>query len=352
MVFSLITFLTAFLIEGLGTYVSVIGLSTLFGANPIIIALAIALDMGKLVVVSLLYKHWSKLGVLMKSYALVAATVTMIITSAGAAGYLSGEFQKAILGTQEVGLKVNVLKEQQAKYEERKRQIDAQIAALPERTSVNQRLRLMNGFKAEQQDLQNKIAAIDAELPKLQIEQIGVEAKAGPILYIAKAFNIPVESAVKWVILMIIFVFDPLAVFLIIAGNFLWEQRKKKSDEIVSTFEEERLANRIAVAQEVFSGPADPPFPQIKPTNHFIPPEPMPPAPVPPPAEQEEEVIDFGQPAAPEQEPPTRASISMKDLKPHPMTVAHSKMNDVQPDKGTRISNPEEIGHGTGVFKT
>ena len=122
--FILITFLAAFLIEGLGTAVSVIGLSTLFGANPIIIALAISLDVGKLVVVSLLYNHWKRMGVVMKSYAVLASLVTMIITSAGAAGYLTGEFQKAILGTQETSLKVNVLKEQQAKYEERKKQIN------------------------------------------------------------------------------------------------------------------------------------------------------------------------------------------------------------------------------------
>ena len=226
MFFILLTFLAAFTIEGLGTLVSVIGLSALFGSNPIIIALAIALDLGKIVVVTFLYKYWKTSGKLMRTYALLAAAVTMTITSAGASGYLSGEFQKAILGTQESSLKVDVLKQQQAKFQDRKKQIDDQIAALPEKTTVNQRLRLMNGFKAEQQSLDAKIAELDAQLPNLQIAQIGVEAKAGPIIYISKAFNIPVEEAVKWVILMIIFVFDPLAVFLIVAGNSLLEQRQ------------------------------------------------------------------------------------------------------------------------------
>ena len=227
MIFIALTFIAAFLIEGLGTAVSVIGLSTLFGANPIIISLAIALDYGKLIVVSLLYKHWGKMGYVMKGYALVAAFVTMLITSAGAAGYLTGEFQKAILGTQETNLKVDVLKQQQAKYEERKKQIDGQIANLPEKTTVNQRIRLMKQFQDEQKALQAKIEEIDKQLPEMQMKQIGVEAKAGPILYISKAFDIPVEVAVKYVVLMIIFVFDPLAVFLIVAGNFLLDQRKK-----------------------------------------------------------------------------------------------------------------------------
>ncbi len=232
MIFIILTFIAAFLIEGLGTAVSVIGLSTLFGANPIIISLAVALDLGKLVVVSLLYKHWTKMGVVMKGYALIAAAVTMLITSAGAAGYLTGEFQKAIMGTQETSLKVDVLKQQQAKYEERKKQIDDQIANLPEKTTVNQRIKLMKQFQDEQKVLQAKIEDIDKQLPELQVKQIGVEAKAGPILYISKAFNVSVEEAVKYVVLMIIFVFDPLAVFLIIAGNFLVAQREQEKRNV------------------------------------------------------------------------------------------------------------------------
>jgi hypothetical protein len=226
-IFALLTFFAAFLIEGLGTYVSVIGLSALFGSNPIIIALAVALDLGKIIVVTLLYKYWKDLGILMKSYALIAAAITMIITSAGASGYLAGEFQKAISGTQESSLKVGILKEEQAKLEARKRQIDDQIANLPSNFSRS-RVRLMKQFEDEQKSVTARLNALSSELPALQIAQIGVEAKAGPIIYISKAFDIPVEEAVKWVILMIIFVFDPLAVFLLIAANFLMDKRNKE----------------------------------------------------------------------------------------------------------------------------
>lgn len=241
MLFILLTFLAAFSIEAIGTYVSVIGLSTLFGANPIIIALAVALDVGKLVVVSLLYTYWNKLGKIMKTYALIASFITMVITSAGAAGYLSGEFQKAILGTQEVSLKVDVLKQEQLKLEERKKQIDNSIAAIPDRYTANQKIRLMNQYKAEQKQVTDRLNDISKALPDMQIQQIGVEAKAGPILYISKAFDVPVEVAVKWVILMIIFVFDPLAVFLIIAGNFLLDQRRKPFTMIPEPAESEEV---------------------------------------------------------------------------------------------------------------
>lgn len=232
MIFILITFFTAFLIEGLGTVISVYGLSHLFGANKIIIALAIALDLGKLVVVSLTYSHWKKLNFVMRSYAIIATIVTMTITSAGAAGYLAGQFQTAILATQEGGIRVDMLKKEQAKLEERKRQIDDQLASVPEKYSAQQRIKLINQFKEEQQQVTARLSKIDKELPELQITQIGTEAKAGPILFISKAFDVPVETAVKWIILSIIFVFDPLAVFLIIAGNFLLDQRRNQKQQL------------------------------------------------------------------------------------------------------------------------
>ncbi len=231
----LITFIIAFFIEAVGTYISVMGLTALFGVNLIITSMAIALDAGKLIVVSIVYKHWKMLPKLMKSYAILAVIITMAITSAGAASYLSGQFQTAIIGAQEGSLKVNILKEQQAKYENRKKQIDDQIANLPPRTTVNQRLRLIAGFKAEQNRLDLQIAEIDKKLPELQVNQIGVEAKTGPILYIAKSFDIPVEKAVKWVIVLIVFVFDPLAVFLIIAGNYLLAERTKQKGRMVNS---------------------------------------------------------------------------------------------------------------------
>lgn len=229
--FAILTFLVAFSIEGLGTLVSVIGLSALFGANPIIIAFAIALDAGKLVVVSLLYKYWKKLNALMRSYALIAAMITMIITSAGAAGYLSGEFQKAMTGSAEGGVKVAAMQKEQAKLEDRKKQIDRQIENIPEKYSARQRTVAINQFKEEQQQVTKRLAEIDKELPELQTKQISVEAKAGPILAIAKSFNITPEEAVKWVILVIILVFDPLAVFLIVAGNFLYEKHREEKEE-------------------------------------------------------------------------------------------------------------------------
>lgn len=284
-VFAFLTFLVAFAIEGLGTLVSVIGLSALFGSNPIIIAFAIALDAGKLIVVSLLYKYWKHLNVMMRGYALAASIITMVITSAGAAGYLSGEFQKAMTGTQEISLKTDALKSEYARLEERKKQIDRQIESIPEKYTARQRIVLMNQFKDEQKVVTARLTQIDKELPETQTKQISVEAKAGPILAIAKSFNISPEEAVKWVILVIILVFDPLAVFLIIAGNFLYDKHRQEKIESAGRVRESPVIDK-PLQQEATTLPpqqdpiVEPPL-QSAPVQEFQSPAAWAPAPAP-----------------------------------------------------------------------
>ena len=227
MLFAIITFLSALFIEGIGTYISILGLSALFAFNPIIIAMAVALDIGKLVAVSFVYKYWAKINWVMKSYMTAAAVVLVFITSMGAFGFLSAEFQKAIAGNSQQNVRIEALTEEKARLQARKEQIDQQVANLPAnygRTRIN----VINSFKEETQRINARLAKIDEELPQLKVENIEKSVKIGPILYVANAFGTTPEIAVKWVILTIIFVFDPLAIALILAGNFLWAQREQR----------------------------------------------------------------------------------------------------------------------------
>lgn len=252
MIFALLTFLSAFLIEGIGTYVSIVGLSALFSSNPVIIMLALALDFGKLITVSFLYKHWKSMNKIMKAYMLAAASILMIITSTGAAGYLSAEFQKAIVSTKESDIRVAALKEEKTKLEARKKEIDSQIANLPP-NMVKGRQKLINEFKTEIAQVNTRITEIDKTLPEIEVEKAHADSHAGPILYVAKAFDTTVEEAVKYVILLIIFVFDPLAVVLIIGGNFLVDQNKREKKEReaeIATREEEDRQRRYQIEMD------------------------------------------------------------------------------------------------------
>ena len=226
MFFAALVLFAAFLIEGIGTYVSVVGLSSLFAANMVIIILAIALDIGKVTSVSFLYKYWRKINVLMKTYMTVAAMVLMLITSAGAFGYLSGQFQKAISNTNQNGVILTALTEEQGRLQKRKEEIDTQIAKLPD-SSVSGRRALMRQFAPEVERINTRLIDIDKKLPELKVENLKQGVEVGPILYVAEAFDTTPEKAVKWVILTIIFVFDPLAIALLLAGNYLIEERKK-----------------------------------------------------------------------------------------------------------------------------
>ncbi len=230
MFFASLVFLSAFLIESIGSYISIVGLSALFSTNPVIIALALSLDIAKVVTVSFLYKQWENISRSMKYYMTAAAVILMVITSSGAAGYLSAEFQKAIIPTKGSEIQVRAMTDEKDRLSARKVEIDKQVSQLPPE-NVRGRQRLQKQFAPELEHINSRIIEIDKELPKLQMQQVDVNAHAGPILYIAQAFDTTVESAVKYVILLIIFVFDPLAVALIIAGNFLVDQRRKELKE-------------------------------------------------------------------------------------------------------------------------
>lgn len=185
----------------------------------------------------------------MRSYLTIAAMVLMTITSAGAFGFLSGEFQRAIQDTGTQAIKIQSLTDEQARLQKRKEEIDSQIAKVPD-NNVRGRTQLIRQFGPEVSKINTRLTNIDRELPTLKIENVGKETHAGPILYVAKAFNKTPEEAVKYVIFTIIFVFDPLAVALLIAGNFLLAQRKPKADTQGAKQEEIQTAAKIRDHEE------------------------------------------------------------------------------------------------------
>lgn len=242
MIFILLVLLAALCIEGIGTYMSVIGLAALFAANPIIIVMAIALDVGKVVSVSFLYRNWKKINWIMKSYMTTAAMVLILITSTGVFGYLSGEFQKAIQGTSENGVLVQSMEDEKTRLQFRKTEIDAQIAAIPPDFTKGRR-QAIKAFAEESTRINDRLVTIDAELPKLKVEAIKKGVEVGPVIYVANAFDTTPEIAVKYIIFTIIFVFDPLAIALLIAGNFLIAERQKA--KVVSSEEPSLPLNAV-----------------------------------------------------------------------------------------------------------
>lgn len=245
MFFILLVFFAAFSLEIIGTVVSVIGLTQVLGFDYIIVTLAIVFDLSKIVSVSLLYKEWAYLPGLLKRYLLIASVVLVSITSAGAAGYLASSFQKNILPTKSITVKIDALEEEKMKLAARKIQIDNQIANLPV-DMVKGRTKLISNFKLEIEGVNTRLTSIDEELPKLQIDAIDKSSHAGPIMYLAQALNTTPEHSMMYIIGLVVFVFDPLAIALILAGNYLVEKRVSK----IPKKEIEELQHQVEVLQE------------------------------------------------------------------------------------------------------
>jgi hypothetical protein len=255
MIFTFIIFLTAMFMEAIGSYISVIGLSSLFAGDLVILVMAVILDVAKVTSVSFLYKNWSELKGAMKGYFLVAVIVLMTITSSGAFGYLSNAFQKAVQPNKELSLKLDASKTQIdsltteiSQLTDQRKNLDAQVAQLPA-NRVKDRQRLLASFKpdydrinARMKDDQDKLDKLKDSQLTLQTSDIDKQVHIGPIAYIAQAFGVTMEQASKYIILVIISVFDPLAIMLILAGNFSLEKyRREKLSKSAPTAEPDQL---------------------------------------------------------------------------------------------------------------
>lgn len=239
MILAFLTFLTAVLMEGIGSYMSVVGWNSILVGDWVVISLFIVLDLAKIISVSFLYQTWGEIKKTWRAYLVFAVVFLMVLTSAGSFGYLSSSFQQAIAPNKEVTLQLQSAQLERDKLEAEKKQLTAskikiedQIAKLPD-NSVSGRSRLIANFREETRGINIKVTKIDSrleELNKIVLEQsktqLQKDTHIGPIVYFANAFDIPIEKVVSIAILSIIFVFDPLAVSLILAGNFLINRRK------------------------------------------------------------------------------------------------------------------------------
>jgi hypothetical protein len=246
MTFILLIFFTAFAMEAIGSYISIAGLSDFFGGDKVILLMGAILDIAKLVSVSFLYQAWNQLTRVMKYYMVSSVVVLMLITSSGAFGYLSSAFQQALQPNKELAVQVDAVKRELSGFQAEKQtltvskdRIDIQVASLPTE-SVRGRRQLMATFKPEQDRINARMVEVDKRIASLTAQQTALETDAlkrnvhtGPITYVADTFGVTHEQASKYVILLIIFVFDPLAVALVLAGNFLVKHRKEQPQEPV-----------------------------------------------------------------------------------------------------------------------
>ena len=247
MILAALLLLSGLSISAVAIYYSVVGLTAIFAAAAVpIMIMGISLEVGKLVIASWVKAYWSRIPILMRTYAVAGVAVLMIITSLGIFGFLSKAHSDQTLVSGDVQSKIAVYDE---KIKTEKENIEADRKALKQldeavdqilgrsttETGADRAVAIRRSQQKERARLQAEISQSQQSISQLNdarapiaAEVRKVEAEVGPIKYIA-AFvygDNPdasiLERAVTWVIILIVVVFDPLAVVMLLAAQMTW----------------------------------------------------------------------------------------------------------------------------------
>jgi hypothetical protein len=257
-----ITSITATFVALCAAVFSVTGIATLFAGAALSAAImASALELGKVVGISFLYQYWAVIPRLLKYYLSVASVILMLITSAGIYGYLSSAYAKVAATPLQLNAdiqntegRVSTIQQDIQRKNDRLNQL-IQLRSQQENRLDGLINKSASGNNSIIRSAQNNLATADKSVQELQKEitklsdtkdsltAIGITKKVeietnsdiGTFIYIAKVFGTELDTVVKWFTLIIVFVFDPLAIALVIAVNFLLKQKSTESNESLVT---------------------------------------------------------------------------------------------------------------------
>ena len=242
--FSNLTLLVALLLSSVAAWYSIIGLTAIFaGAVIPVIIMGGILEIGKITTTVWLRKYWGRAGFLLKLYLVPAVIALALLTSMGIFGFLSKAHMEHGLNTGDSQAKLSLydekIKTQRDNIELARKaltqmdnQVDQRLSRGDSENSAERAVQIRRQQAGERSKLQKDIGDAQKEIAKLNEERAPiaaenrkVEAEVGPIKYIAaliygdNADNNMLESAVRWVIILLVIVFDPLAIALVLAAN-------------------------------------------------------------------------------------------------------------------------------------
>ena len=233
--------LSALFVAGSAAFFSVFGLSNLFaGAKLSVIVMASSLEFGKLVAASFLYRFWNNVNKILRTYMAIGVVVLVLITSAGIFGYLSNAYQGATINFEKQSTELLALEDRlDVLQEDRvflKQELDDQVATLPENYFTAKR-NLREQYNPQIQEISTEILEVKGRISDLEIELIETGVDVGPAIYLAKAFKTDVDTVVKFFIFILIFVFDPLALALVLAFNHTLIHDEQEKDNVEKMYD-------------------------------------------------------------------------------------------------------------------
>lgn len=275
-----LTLFSAFFISSVAAFFSIAGLIAIFpGATVAVALMGGALELAKLVSASWVYRFWDKTNLLLKTYFISAIVVLSFITSIGIFGYLT---RAHIEGTEGLGANSEqiALLEQQIVSE--RENIDASRTALSQMDAavnnlvgnvnkVERAVQIRNTQRRERASLSSSISESNKKIQELQkqksilnVDQRKLETEVGPIKYVAQLVysnddGNSIDRAVRLLIFMLIFVFDPLAILLVIAANIEIKNKPEKIKPPIVIPPTKNLSNstKINIDDNTTSMPGD-----------------------------------------------------------------------------------------------
>jgi len=276
--FPLLIGIAALAVSGSAAFYSVFGLSKLFaGASSQVIIMAGSLEFAKLVVASLLYQYWDTIHKGLRTYLITATLVLMLITSGGIYGFLSGAYQATATKSELLDKSLMIINQKQVRFEETKEdltiekvQINKSISdlriSLSSPTSVSYwdensqtviTTSSSSARRALQSELKNTIAdrdiinvKLEATLDSISRTDVALlekeisnedERELGPLKYLSVVTGWSMDRVVNWFLMLIIFVFDPLAISLVVAANMAFAQIKPTTKFEMSTVTQDEV---------------------------------------------------------------------------------------------------------------
>jgi len=215
--------LSALLIAGSAAFFSVFGLSKLFaGATLAVIIMAGSLEFGKIIGASFLYRYWNSIANWLKVYMTVGVVTLVGITSAGIFGFLSNAYQGATIEFEKQSTTLLYKEDRLEQLEEDKiylkQELEQSVNSLPDNYPTAKR-KLREEYNPKVLELNDEILDIKQDISDLKVELVETGVDVGPAIYLARAFDTDIDTVVKFFIFILIFVFDPMAVSLVIAYN-------------------------------------------------------------------------------------------------------------------------------------
>lgn len=256
--------LSATAVSFLGATFSIIGVGKLFsGAILAVWLMAGALELAKFVVAAYLHQTWRNIGVVFRSYLVCCVVVLSLITSMGIFGFLSDAYStsSAILESENINLQR--LQNEQAHFNAEVVRITRSVDEIPDKR-ITKKLQARAEAEPAIRDLRNKISQTENQIAAAKIKIVDVKQKVGPLIYISKAFNMDIDTVVKYLILVFVSVFDPLAICLVIALSDALVKRAR-GEQVHPAFEaEQTVPSEEVVATLKMAFDEEPPQPPAK----------------------------------------------------------------------------------------